>query len=203
MCYNKPLVNTFFILLVSLFVSNIAIGQGFKAAAVGGINISQIDGDGQAGYHKWGLTGGGRVSYNVYPKMDIAIEMLYSQRGSRKPDKVAPFIINLNYIEIPLLYSIHDWAAENGGYSKVRADLGFSYGYLFSSTQSVLGLETALQNLNKSDVSMIIGAGYQFNKHWAMSIRYTRSLFKMYKDEKLENKGLLGYYLTARAEYHF
>ena len=107
-----------------LFMSLDGNTQRFKGALLGGINISQIDGDGEAGYHKWGLTGGGKMSYEVYSKMDISIEMLYSQRGSRSVRKIDPWIINLDYLEVPLIYSIKDWYQEKENYYKARLDLG-------------------------------------------------------------------------------
>ncbi len=194
-------------LIYIIFVLGLGVislnAQGFKAAAIGGINISQIDGDGYAGYHKWGLTGGARLSYEVYPKMDVSFEMLYSQRGSRNGRNQLPLIINLNYLEIPLIYSIKDWYEESEGYYKARADIGFSYGYLFNSSINAEGQEETLNNINTNDVSFVIGIGYNFNKRLGMGLRYSRSLFKMKKDQNLEYGGLLGYFLTARAEYNF
>lgn len=191
--------------VIVFFIASLSVlnAQRFTASAVGGINISQINGDGYAGYNKWGLTGGARVSYEVYPKMDMSIEMLYSQRGSRNGNQEAPFHINLNYVEIPLLYSINDWYNEADGYYKVRADVGLSYGYLISSTQTLEGFTDALNNLNTHDVSFLVGAGFKLNKQWGLGFRYSRSLYRMYNDDDFENAGLLGYFLTVRGEYTF
>ncbi|MFZ1749084.1 MAG: hypothetical protein WAU01_02785, partial [Saprospiraceae bacterium] len=56
--------------------------QHFKATAILGINASQIDGDTLFGYNKAGITAGARLSYQNTGKIDVALEMLYSQRGS-------------------------------------------------------------------------------------------------------------------------
>ena len=56
--------------------------QRFKAAAIIGTNLSQIDGDNLYGFKKIGLTAGGRLSYANEKTLDVALEMLYSQRGS-------------------------------------------------------------------------------------------------------------------------
>ena len=191
------------IIVCFLFVSLDGNSQRFKGALLGGINISQIDGDGEAGYHKWGLTGGGKMSYEVYPKMDISIEMLYSQRGSRSVRKIDPWIINLDYLEVPLIYSIKDWYQEKENYYKARLDLGLSYGYLFRSSQNIAGFEEALENLTANDLSYVLGVGLRFNKNWGFGFRFTKSFIRIYKDDNFENRGLQSYFITARAEYYF
>ncbi len=191
-----------FFIIFSLIAVSLS-GQAFKASAVTGVNISQLDGDNQAGYHKWGVTAGTRVSYEVYKKMDVSIEFLYSQRGSRSTSDFNPFVIQLNYLELPLIYSLKDWYDEKNKFYKARADLGLSYGYLFSSTENIDGFEDALENLKKNDLSFILGVGLNFNKRWGIGIRYTRSLIKLYEDGAAEETGWVSYFLTARAEYNF
>lgn len=189
--------------IVFVFCATFGSAQKFNGALVAGINISQIDGDGEAGYHKWGLSGGGKMSYEIYPRMDLSIEMLYSQRGSRSVRKIDPWIINFDYIEVPLIYSIKDWYQEDEKYYKARLDLGLSYGYLFRSTQNIAGFEEALENLTANDLSYVLGAGLRLNRHWGVGFRFTKSFFRIYKDENFENRGLQSYFITARAEYYF
>ena len=67
--------------LMLCFMQNIH-AQKFKASLILGTNISQIDGDSLYGFKKLGLTTGGRLSYTNNKTFDLALEMLYSQRGS-------------------------------------------------------------------------------------------------------------------------
>ena len=60
-----------------------------------------------------------------------------------------------------------------------------------------------VDQLKKHDMSMIIGAAYMFTPKWGVSLRYTRSLFKMLSNKDFEQGGLLGYFVTLRGEYHF
>lgn len=181
-------------------------GQKFSAAIVLGFNASQIDGDGYAGYSKVGFTGGARLQYPLSDKSSLNLEFLYSQRGSRSSlfsSDQGNFGINLNYAEIPVLYSLNDWFIEKESYYKVGFDAGLSYGRLITASSRSGAFDEALNNLKKNDISYILGLRYKFNPRWGLTVRYTRGLAKMYVDEKLEFGGLLGYFLTCRTEYYF
>ena len=82
-----------FLFIYFLIPTLSCIGQNFDAGFIGGINMSQISGDGYAGYNKIGMNFG---SYIVLPNLKdknnitsdnfIKIEMLYSQKGSFEND---------------------------------------------------------------------------------------------------------------------
>ncbi|MBK8699567.1 MAG: PorT family protein [Saprospiraceae bacterium] len=191
----------FFVLVLLLICFGQLHAQRFFGAVTLGINASQIDGDNAAGYHKPGLTGGIKVDYPVNEAVDISTELLYSSRGSRSNrDDIR---IDLDYIEIPVLISFRDWYIEKDKYDKVRVDGGISYGYLFRSASNENTIGPYIDQLKKHDVSLIVGAGYMFSANWGLSLRYTRSLYKMLSGENFERGGLLGYFVTLRGEYHF
>lgn len=177
----------------------------FDASVIFGINSSQIEGDNLAGYDKLGLNGGVRVGYEVYPGVDAAIELLYSQRGAqnkRRDNSIEKIKIDLRYLEIPLLASIKDWYVEEDDYHKVRIDAGFSYGNLFGTSLTPSALHVGPESLTKHDISYILGANYMFNSRMGVSVRYTRSINRLYKDPDSERARLEGYFLTFRGEYH-
>lgn len=183
-----------------LFGNINANAQRFKAAAVLGANASQIDGDSLYGFQKIGLTVGGRLSYTNEKVWDVAIEMLYSQRGSvdglfkKESDKQ----IKLNYFEIPVLFSLRDWYIESDKYYKVRAEGGLSYGYLFQT--DAIGYN--LEDLKTHDLSWVIGAGINFSKMFGMSLRYTSSMLDL--NHKLpEGNKFKSYFITLRSEINF
>ena len=188
------------ILSFVIFCSSNITAQRFKATAVIGANASKIDGDSLYGFNKIGLTVGGRLSYTNEKVWDVALEMLYSQRGStdglfRKESNKG---IDLHYLEIPVLFSIRDWYMESDKYYKVRAEGGLSYGHLFQTDATGFNVD----DLKKNDVSWIIGAGINFTKMLGISLRYTSSFIDL--NHKLpEGNTFKSYFLTLRGEVNF
>ena len=184
---------------------------GFKGGLTLGLNTAQINGDGLAGYDKFGITAGFQTSFTLKERSRLALEFLYSQRGSQSsviagvPNVVKR--IHLDYIEIPLIYQYNDWFIEEDKYYKVKAEAGLSFGYLVNVTTSNVSpnIDDGL-GFNKRDLSFLIGGGYQFNSRWALNIRYTRSLVRLFT---LDLPGepnypyLLGYFLSFRSEFFF
>ncbi len=191
----------FFTFFLFLWCSNDVAGQRFKAAAIIGANAAQIDGDSLYGFERIGLTLGGRLSYTNDKVWDIALEMLYSQRGSADGlfKKNSNRGIALHYLEIPVLFSLRDWYIEEGKYYKVRAEGGFSYGRLFQT--DAVGYD--LGDLKKYDFSWIIGAGVNFNRTFGMSLRYTSSFVDINHEALLEGSRFKSYFLTLRGEINF
>ncbi|MBK8622734.1 MAG: outer membrane beta-barrel protein [Saprospiraceae bacterium] len=193
----------FLLILFFILSSQKISGQAFKASAIVGANLSQIDGDNEYGFRKIGLTAGGKIGYGIDKNKFVNLEFLYSERGSSttlfasEPESK----IVLRYIEVPIIFSIHDWYKEEKKYHVVRADLGFSYGNLFQ-LETPIGDPEAFRN---HDFSYILGAGFQFSKRIGLCIRYTRSLNKMldYTDVDGKNITFEGYFLTTRMEYQF
>lgn len=176
------------------------MAQRFKAAAILGVNASQIDGDSLYGFDKLGLTVGARLSYINNTKFDLALEMLYSQRGASSSifKSNDPKKIKLNFLEIPVIISLRDWYIEKESYYKVRAETGLSYSYLFGVNTP--GFDATA--LGKSDISWLIGAGINFTKRIGFSIRYTSSFLDIYKD-KPDLITFKSYFITFRSEYNF
>lgn len=190
-----------FVTLALLILCNSDLsGQKFKAAAILGANACQIDGDSLYGFNKIGMSVGGRLSYANEKAWDIAIEMLYSQRGSTDGliRKESAKGIKLNYFEIPILFSLRDWYNETDKYYKVRAEGGLSYGYLFQA--DALGFN--VDKLKTHDFSWIIGAGINFNKMIGMSLRYTSSMINLNHNIPEKNK-YISYFITLRGEINF
>ena len=196
--------------LVFFSVIDLSGQPGFKGGLVLGLNASQIDGDFHAGYDKLGLSGGLQTSITLKERSRLALEFLYSGRGSQSAiiSGVAQPVqrIHLDYIEIPLIYQYNDWLIDEL-YYKVRAELGVSYGFLTRvNIKNSSPLYNNGDNFNKQDLSILFGAGYMFNKNWGVNIRYTRSLTRLYRFEVPNEpiyRNLIGYFLSFRAEYYF
>lgn len=83
--------------------------QTFRAAPIVGINMSQVDGDSLAGYHKVGLVAGAYGQIKINQLFAVGIEALYSQKGSRanKPflsgsNIISSYSLSFNYAEVPI-----------------------------------------------------------------------------------------------------
>jgi hypothetical protein len=197
---------------IVLFIlsANICAQPGFNAGVIAGLNTAQINGDGHAGYDKFGFVAGLQTSIFISPKSELGLEFLYSQRGSQskviKGTAIPVERINLDYIEIPLVFKYNDWYFEELDYYKVRVEGGLSYGNLFRvKTSNTSAAFNDGDGFNKHDLSFLFGFAYQFNKHLAINFRYTRSITRLYT---LELPGanypyLIGYFLSFRTEYLF
>lgn len=191
---------TFLTLLLVLFTYGSADAQRFQGSAVGGLTMSQIDGDDLYGYNKLGITVGGKLRYNVGPKLDASLEMLYSERGSTSSfgfSKSGAFYATLRYLEVPMMVMLKDWHIEDGDYHKVSAHAGLSLGYLFDITSSDSGPTYDISNYNAIDASYILGVNYNFTKRLGLTLRYTRAM------TDLNSTKAVSYFLTVRTEYHF
>lgn len=182
----------------------VVTGQKFSGSAVFGANFSQIDGDFLHGFRKIGITAGGRIGYLFNKNMTGNIEFLYSERGSaiKLFEKNPQNKYTLRYIEIPFVFSIHDWWQEDKKYFKARLDAGFSYANLFQLEVPDLVDSEEFKN---HDVSYLIGFGLQFTKHIGLGVRYTRSVYDMLDYTLDDGKELKfrGYFVSTRLEYVF
>lgn len=151
----------------------------FKGGVTAGFNVAQVEGDMSAGYNKFGFQGGLRVAIVLKEKMDLGIEMLFSQRGSaqRNPNLGQPiFKLTLNYIEVPVLFNYMDWLSEDESYYKLHFHAGLSYGRLFGFSTDDNTLSSLSDFFRKNDISWIGGATFYVNSNLGFTARYSRSL---------------------------
>jgi opacity protein-like surface antigen len=195
------------LILICIALNTIVYGQQrkFDAFASIGSNISQIDGDQLAGFDKFGFNGGVGITYQLIKQSKASIEFLYSQRGAStslffNPTKDVK--IDLDYVDIPILFTLNDWYIEDKNYHKVFAKTGFQYSRLMSNQTNFEDFEEALATISNFDVSYIIGAGYNFSKRIGIELRYNRSLRRI--QEEIVNKigGFKVYYWSFRLNYH-
>ncbi|MFZ1703897.1 MAG: outer membrane beta-barrel protein [Saprospiraceae bacterium] len=201
----KHIKNIFSICLIFFLTGNVetAFGQNFKGSALLGFNLAQIDGDYLYGFRKIGWSAGGKISYGISKNKFMNLEFLYSERGSsvklfeKSPDNK----YTLRYIEIPVLFSIHDWYQEDKKYYIVRAEVGLSYGALFQLVVPIVDEN----EFKPHDLSYVIGLGFQFTKNISLATRYTRSMFDMLDYTLPDGRDIVfrGYFITTRIEYQF
>ena len=75
--------NKIVIIFVVLF-SFSGLSQQFKPGLIAGINGSQVEGDGYAGYNKAGFVLGGMMRTRLKNFLSAQFEILYIGKGSKK-----------------------------------------------------------------------------------------------------------------------
>ena len=206
----------FNLLLVTWIISTSTIQAQSKflgGVLVGG-NVSQITGDEAFGYNKFGFIAGVRGGYRLKPNLSLEVELLFSQKGS----KVSPrykgndsttnadnWRIALDYFEIPVIISFHDWMAEKGFY-RLRFYGGLSIAYLFQSEITNEKYAFIQPSLSKSDLSFLLGATYFMTKNLGITGRYTRAINKLWKNPTTSieySNYMRGYHFSLAAVYMF
>ena len=208
-------INSFVIVLVAFLAWNNCDAQRFGAKAVAGWNMGQISGDQMAGFDKFGFMGGLQGTADLAEKLKLNVEFLYSVRGSRPNvfnSSIDPDInVTLQYIDLPVYVSYHDWYDEENDFYKAYLLGGFSYGRLIKATTSDGyndgddDLETLVQYFNENDFSFTLGFGFRLNRRVGIQFRYTRSITLLLDPDKhdLNTNPLRPYFLTFRGEFIF
>lgn len=182
--------------------------QRFGAAVVLGPSLSQVQGEGNAGYDKFGFSGGMQAIVYLNKRFDLYVDFLYSQRGSRSSLIDRSFIdrtgFDLDYIEIPVSFIVKDWIQESKdgiSYGKLGLYAGASYGRLIRS-RAIGFQEAAAEQVSDHDISLLGGLRFQWHRNWALNVRYTRSIRAVAPAfEPDELNPLFPYTINLRLEY--
>ncbi len=157
-----------------------AKAQIFRANAIVGMNVSQVNGDETYGFKKFGLNVGGGVEMPLGKNFLTSFEILYSQKGAYqkafRPDSAIDgmYRLKLNYAEIPILIHYTDHKAAAIG-------LGFAWGRLVGTpieteqryTRDFEDLDTVYR---KNEFSIIGDGKLRLYKNLKLNVRYQYSL---------------------------
>ncbi len=193
------------LLLFFVIQQSSAQQRRFKAGPVFGFNAAQILGDDIGGYNKLGIQGGLRAIAVLQDRMDLSFEILYSQRGSYCKCPLGDIRINLQYIEVPFVFSFKDWLHEEEGYYRVQASAGVSYGRLLDANASGSMHDDLTENFNTNDFGFTGGVDYFANQHLGFGVRWSKSFNLLYNKDKHDpgRNSLRGFFLSFRAAYIF
>lgn len=192
----KRLVILSFIIVTASW--NLLQAQRFEGSLIAGLNFAQIDGDDLAGYNKFGLTGGGRVAAVLNPKWRVSMDLLFSQRGSRRSTTEFAYAydkIHLNHVEIPVMAHLSDW--------KIQFGAGFSYSRLFNH-EIIDGIGEDVSDsfiFNTNHFAFVGEAAYYSNDHIGYGLRWSHGFTNLDTDK--DNKGLIEKWVTFRIIYRF
>lgn len=163
-----------------------AQAQTFKGGLVAGANFTQIDGDAIAGYTKIGINAGFMSDIAINDRWSIALELLYSQKGSASSYKLTsyfglPFQIKLHYADIPVLIKYNDAI---GG---LTFGAGMSLGRLVSYQYMEDGIDLtesfdAVNKIKAWDLQALGEATYMFTPAWGLNLRVAYSVLPIRTD---------------------
>ncbi len=163
-------------IIFCFIIVSICEAQNFDASLILGANFSQIDGDQFAGYNKLGLNTGIEISREVNEEWDAAFELMYSMKGSKKvidPDVFEPTLkISYHYVEVPLL-------AKYKGFKKIELLGGVSLGVNVFNERDDNGIITEEDELNRTEVALVLGGGYYISDNVALELRHGYSLLSV------------------------
>lgn len=164
--------------------------QQFKAAIMGGMNISQVDGDEVYGFKRVGGHLGAGVILPI-KKWDITLETVFNQKGAVekqqyeywKQDSVlntvdstlytGEYDLRLNYVEIPLMVHYTDR-------ERYTVGLGFSYGRLVSFSEIEHGGNVPPYSdtvaFNKNEFCVLADLQIRIWKQLKFNVRYSYSI---------------------------
>jgi hypothetical protein len=210
----SPKYLLFFVLLLALSPSLNA--QRFKGSVMGGMNISQVDGDEVYGYKRVGGHFGVGVILPI-KKWDVTLETIFNQKGAYEgvqyQDSAFGTLINgkydlrLNYVEIPLLAHYTDRDLFTVG-------AGFSYGRLVSFKEvehdGAIPPYSDTVAFSKNDYNVLVDLQVRVWKRLKFNIRYSysmvpireRTFYNRYGEDPYERKQYNNM-LTFRLVYVF
>jgi hypothetical protein len=131
-------ISKYFIIILLFALSPSLYSQRFLGEVVGGMNLSQVDGDEVIGYKQVGGYIGLGAILPIKKKWDITLETVFSQKGAHEgpqyTDSLYGTVVNgaydlrLNYVEVPLTAHFTDR-------ERYTVGAGFAYGRLVSSEE--------------------------------------------------------------------
>jgi hypothetical protein len=158
----------FAFLLITIFLS----AQNFNAGIRFGLCGSQVNGDRLSGFNKLGVLGGGFVNRKITEKVSLQMEIVFIQKGSRKPTDINNtfYRMRVHYIEVPILFLYH-------ATKKITLTAGPSYGTLiFSEENDEFGVYKNTQPFRKYELAGNAGIIYKLDDQWSFDGRFSQSI---------------------------
>ncbi len=175
-----------FLFIGLLTCSSLATAQRsrtFRGGIIGGLNFSQIDGDGLYGYDKIGVMAGVHLRAKYRKKVDLCLDMLYDQQGSSPTAEftnyTSPYQIILDYISFPVYVKFKDWLVEYQksiyDFYRLEFDLGLAYSRAFRIEGP--GIKPLY---SKNNFSFLLGGHYKWNTNLGLGFRYQRAFLPIH-----------------------
>ncbi len=158
----------------------------FKGLFIAGLNATQIDGDEGYGYNYLGAHVGVGAMVKFHKNMSVSMEILYSMKGAQRRlfgnmQADSSFKIVHDYVEVPLLFSVHDKKL-------IMASVGLSAAYMvrnklmlngidYTNPESTAPIPSAFMiEPKRFDLSALIGLHFIIKEQFALGARFSYSL---------------------------
>lgn len=169
--------------------------QVFKGEIIGGVNLTQLDGDYQIGYQKVGVHAGIGVMFpfnfvkgREKKPWSLSMEILYNQRGVREKnynyDPSSPFIatqakfdylLKMHYVSVPILLHYTDKEFMSFG-------IGFGYNRLFNVSElewDVQQTYDTVGRLSPNDFTVMADVRIRIWQQLKFGVRFEYSMFSL------------------------
>jgi len=162
--------------------------QVFKGEIIGGFNLTQVDGDQQIGYRKFGAHAGLGVMFPFEVKeqhlLAVSMEILLNQKGAKKRNyyyKITDstkfeYLLRLNYISVPLIFH---YAEERSGFT---FGVGFAYNRMFSVTELEYDVQQTydtVSRLKPNDFTALVDVRLRIWQQLKFGFRFEYSMFSL------------------------
>lgn len=126
------------LLIAALGFFSFLSAQNLGGGWIIGANLSQVDGDAQAGYNQIGLSTGAYVQFQLSDWLQVQPEMLYDQLGARSKDGFLN--TRFNYISFPMMINATLPIDMGDKVRDLNFQLGPVFGFLMSAKDQRLGI---------------------------------------------------------------
>lgn len=186
----------------------------FKALFSAGLNVSQVDGDDQAGYKQPGAQGGVGVMIKFHKYLSVSAQILYNMKGAyrRRNLNESPqqmFRINWDYMSIPLLFNIHDKKL-------IIASVGLGLNYqvrnqIIYKIENPVGTGNMVDTVSvlhspeprKFDLTAIVGFQFLIKKVFGIGAKFEYSLIGLRPSAGLNTKVRMMYNNTLTLNFTY
>ncbi len=151
-------------------VQNLEAGN-FSGGWQAGLTTSQMDGDKNAGYHKFGITAGFFVNRQFNTKLQGQFELRYNQKGAAVRKGEDQYVIRLNYMELPFTANF-----------LIQKNLKLEAGLIPSVLINASRLDNSFKEnirFDTFDLPAAIGMYYILSKTVSFQLRESYSLFRV------------------------
>ena len=166
------------LLSLTLTIATTVVSQEFYGGLVLGGTTSQIGGDARGGYHKAGIVGGAFAGLNLSSDFDIQMELKYIQKGSfsgdLENDLYAPFLIKLDYIDMPVVvsYNLNKININDVNLRWLKLEFGLSLDVLVKARQEIQGQYVpASDPWRRLVVNTVLGVRFEVSENIEVGLR--------------------------------
>ena len=156
----------------------------FKALFVGGVNLAQVDGDAESGYKKIGAVAGVGTVVKFSKRFSLSAELLYSMKGAKphfstyESGKKDQYDITMDYIDLPITFSIHDKRVLMFG-AGLQVSALLRYSQTDSAGNNVTAHPNPDQQPRKVDLMGQVCATFFIKERIGLGVRFAYSLLKI------------------------